>query len=121
MAHDDVIEELDLLVDLDTDQAVHQILLRLVRVEHRQEQIMGALEDLQAADANLATEVTAILTDVQTLLGQVASSVDPAALAPVTDDLNALSARIAAVLPAPVDAPAEAPPADAPPADAPPA
>lgn len=101
----DIIEELDLTVDLDTDQLVRQILLRVHRIEHHQGVIMGALEDLQAADTNLATEVAAVLADVTdlqaqiaVLTGQVASGVSPADLQPVIDDINAKAASIAAAL-----------------------
>lgn len=116
----DIIEDLDLAVDLDTDLLVRQLLLRFARMEHNQGAIMGALEDLQAADANLATEVAAVLTDVTDLQAQiaalteqVASGVAPADLQPVIDDINAKANSIAAALAPP------APPEDAPPAEPP--
>lgn len=105
---DEIIDDVDLLVDLDTVTLVRQLALRLHRMETR---IMGALEDLQAADANLAAEVAAVLTDVvdlqakiADLTAQVAAGVAPADLQPVIDDINAQASRIADAL-APPPAP----------------
>lgn len=112
---EEIIEELDLLVDLDTLALVRQLIRRQVRLERN---IMGALEDLQAADANLAVEVSAVLADVVALQAQIADltsqigqGVDPASLQPTIDDINAQAQRIAAALapPAPVEPVADTP------------
>lgn len=106
------IEEFDLEVDLDTDQLVRQLMVRVLRIDRRTEQMMGALEDLQAADANLASQVGAVETGVADLRDQVSSltqqvadltaqlgnGVDPASLQPEIDSINALAARIGTAL-----------------------
>jgi hypothetical protein len=99
----------------DEDEELLQIIVRVVReIDERTERMMGALQDLQTADDNLATEVDAVLADVVALqgqiadlTGQVAAGVSPAALQPLIDATNAKAAQIAAAL---------APPAPVPPA-----
>lgn len=120
---EEIIDDLDLLVDLDTLALVRQLIRRQARLERN---IMGALEDLQAADANLATEVGAVLADVvdlqakiADLTAQVGQGVDLAALQPTIDDINAQAQRIADALAPPAASPADVPPADVPPAEPP--
>ena len=86
-----------------------------------QEQIMTALENLQAADAALKAEVTTALADFAAKLNSANSANDPAIQA-VADDMNALVTQIQAADPAtPAPAPAPAPAAPAEPAPAAPA
>jgi hypothetical protein len=64
--------------------------------------VMGALEDLQAADLQLDAEVTALVDEQATFLTDVAAKiaaagVDPAALAAVTADVTAQAGKLTAL------------------------
>ena len=108
------------------DDRVLRLFWLLGRIYQRQELMMGALQDLQAADANLATEVDAILADVAALQTQItdlttaaSTAVAAADLQPQIDAVNATAAKIAAALappapPAAADVPPVAPAPDAP-------
>ena len=114
---------------------LHRIYRYLETITLSQGAIMSQLDDLQAADDNLQTEVAAIISEVTDLESKIANTVsqlspeDQTRLASMIDDINATTGRIKTALtppaadePAPVvvdTPPADAPPADAPPADAP--
>jgi hypothetical protein len=64
--------------------------------------VMGALEDIQAADLQLDAEVTALVDEQATFLTDVAAKiaaagVDPAALAAVTADVTAQAGKLTAL------------------------
>jgi hypothetical protein len=64
--------------------------------------VMGALEDLQAADLQLDAEVTALVDEQATFLTDVATALanagtDPAAIAAVTADVQAQAAKLTAL------------------------
>lgn len=81
-------------------QADADLLAAFKRMEH---QIVGALEDLQAADLVLDQKVTDLVTEQATFLTNVAAALaaagtDPAAIAAVTADLQAQAASLTSLV-----------------------
>lgn len=82
--------------DTGTPESHHHMLIRIIE---NQEKIMTALDNLQAADAALKSEVATALTDFATALQNSGSANDPAIQA-VADDMNAMVTQLQGADPA---------------------
>jgi hypothetical protein len=91
-----------------------QVLAQVAELKQEVTAMAGELVNLQAADTGLQTEVSTVLADFATALANAIANSDPAAIQKVADDMNAMSAQLAAADPnAPVTPPAGGTPASA--------